>query len=130
MKNVSRSFIGIFSAVTGALMVATAVHFNLLAAEPSKNPKLSLNVGKAAIARDVKSGNSFAPVVKKVAPSVVNIYSTTIVHMRPMMDPFFQQFLGDQMPTTRKEQSLGSGVIVSSDGYILTANHVVRDADE
>jgi len=46
------------------------------------------------------------------------------------MDPFFQQFLGDQIPTTRKEQSLGSGVIVSSDGYILTANHVVRDADE
>ncbi|HEU6449158.1 MAG TPA: DegQ family serine endoprotease [Verrucomicrobiae bacterium] len=140
MKNVSRSFVGIFSAVTGALVVAAAVHFNLLAAEPTKNPKLSLNVDTSPMVRDVKAGTSFAPIVKKAAPSVVNIYSTTIVHVHPMqspfmMDPFFRQFFGDQFQgqnrdMTRKEQSLGSGVIVSPDGYILTANHVVRDADE
>ena len=52
-----------------------------------------------------------------------------------MNDPFFRQFFGNQFQgddreRTRKEQALGSGVIVSADGYILTANHVVADADE
>jgi len=55
--------------------------------------------------------------------------------MNPLMaDPLFRQFFGGQLggerDLTRKEQSLGSGVIVTSDGYILTANHVVAEADE
>jgi serine protease Do len=100
------------------------------------------NISATPINRDARLGTSFAPIVKKVAPSVVNIYSTRFIKERPIMnpllnDPFFRQFFGDQVPPesdehqrTRKEQSLGSGVIVSPDGYILTANHVVADADE
>lgn len=80
---------------------------------------------------------SFSPIVEKVAPSVVNIYSTKTVRQLPMWgpfmeDPFFRRFFGipDDLPRERRERSLGSGVIVTEDGYILTANHVVEGADE
>jgi len=104
-------------------------------------PLPEIKVQTTPVNRDVKLGVSFAPVVKEAAPSVVNIYSTHIVHMRSFPnpffnDPFFRQFFGDRpgpndnREITRREQVLGSGVIVSPNGYILTANHVVDGADE
>jgi serine protease Do len=72
---------------------------------------------------------TFAPVVKRVVPAVVNVYSRTVtqVQVNPLFnDPFFSQFFG-ATPEMRQrvQQSLGSGVIVRSDGVILTNNHVV-----
>ncbi len=66
---------------------------------------------------------SFAPVVSKVAPAVVNVYSRRVV--RQAVNPFFQQFFGGSPMRSRVEQSLGSGVIVRPEGIIVTNNHVI-----
>jgi serine protease Do len=73
---------------------------------------------------------TFAPVVKRVVPAVVNVYARTVVQsqVNPLFsDPFFSQFFG-ATPEMRQrvQQSLGSGVIVRSDGVIVTNNHVVE----
>jgi serine protease Do len=81
---------------------------------------------------------SFAPLVKRAAPAVVNVYTKKRVQQRatsPLMDdPFFRRFFGDQAPfgqmPPRAQNSLGSGVIVRADGTIVTNHHVVKDAEE
>ena len=66
---------------------------------------------------------SFAPVVKKAAPAVVNVSSRRVVRQRS--DPFFDFFMGEGAPRDRVEQSLGSGAIIRSDGVIVTNHHVI-----
>src|ERR1700722_15286605 len=75
---------------------------------------------------------SFAPVVKRVAPAVVNVYATHVVeNNNPFMaDPFFRQFFGGGMPREHVERSLGSGVIVDPAGLIVTNYHVIEGASE
>lgn len=79
--------------------------------------------------------SSYAPSVKNAAPAVVNIQTTKIITERqhPLMnDPLFRQFFGDSVgePRKRMESSLGSGVIISPQGYILTNHHVIKAANE
>ncbi len=77
---------------------------------------------------------SYAPLVRKVAPSVVNIYTKKVVTtVNPLVaDPFFGQFFGRGygMPQQRLESSLGSGVIVDPTGLVVTNSHVIKDARE
>ena len=77
---------------------------------------------------------SLAPVLERVTPSVVNVYTQTRVRVRsPLMDhPFFRRFFNiPDIPRERISQSLGSGVIVDAkEGYVLTNNHVIAGADD
>jgi len=74
---------------------------------------------------------SFAPVVKRVAPAVVNVYAARVVENRnPFMnDPFFRQFFG-AVPREQVQRSLGSGVIIDPAGLVVTNYHVIEGASE
>lgn len=82
---------------------------------------------------------SFAPVAKQVAPAVVNVYASRKVVQRQRVspffeDPFFRRFFGqpgagNSRPRERVESSLGSGVIISADGTVITNHHVIKGAD-
>ncbi len=78
---------------------------------------------------------SYADAVEKAVPAVVNVHTAKVVTHRvhPLLkDPVFQNFFGDRFTKARKEiqTSLGSGVLISSQGYVLTNNHVIEGADQ
>jgi serine protease Do len=105
--------------------------------------KLGVTMGRDASPVSLGNfANGFSSVLRPALPAVVNIHSSKVVKQRAnsmgpfQNDPLFQQFFGDQFgqgqgqPRSQREESLGSGVIVTSDGTIVTNNHVIDGASD
>ena len=116
-----------------ALAIAAVLLFPELIQPP--RPVVELKTSEATDATPVQAVESYADAVDLAAPAVVNIYTAKRVSQagNPLLnDPLFRHFFGQpgNEPPAQVQNSLGSGVIVSTQGYILTNNHVVESADE
>jgi serine protease Do len=100
-------------------------HLRLAPPAPKALPQAPSSMGQVQL--------TFAPVVRRIAPAVVNVYSKSIVQaqVNPFFnDPVFGQLFGTPEMRQRVQQSLGSGVIVRADGLVVTNNHVVEGGNE
>ena len=140
-----RSFkIGIIAGVFLLIGVAIGAVFMLRldGSASATNAALAASAPQTPPIGNISAGPNFVPIVKEALPAVVNISTTRVIKTQGQNmgspfpdDPFFRQFFGDQffhnfhVPRERRESALGSGVIVNSNGYIITNNHVIAKAD-
>jgi serine protease Do len=104
-----------------------------LPAAPPGAPRPLLPHPAFAFAQEMSDKNvTIADIAERSTPSVVNVASRRMVKEQPQQDPFFRHFFGPfgPEPQERQQRGLGSGVVYSSDGLVLTNNHVIEGADE
>ncbi len=126
-----RTFVFLFTSVATGLAAA----FLILLLRPELADRGASTPSPSALPARSGGPVSYADAVQRAAPAVVNVYATKITRHRPLTvleDPLIQRFRGDRVsrPPARYENSLGSGVIVDHNGYVLTNNHVIEGASE
>ncbi len=117
------------------LVIGVIFYFFAMPNATKQRPVVEIKESRHATVVSTDGPASYANAVEMAAPSVVNINTTKLVGGRkhPLYDdPAFRRFFEDQqqIPRQRRDNSLGSGVIISEQGYILTNNHVIAGADE
>ena len=117
------------------LVIGLIFYFFAMPKATKQNAVVEIKESRNATVISTDGPASYANAVAIAAPSVVNINTTKLIRGRqhPLYsDPTFRRFFDDQQsrPNQRRDNSLGSGVIISEQGYILTNNHVIAGADE